>query len=66
MASSGVVLARNESGRRFPHAEDAEALRELRAEVIDLLEAGSGTGLGTSTTWKPSPTWRSTIWWSGV
>lgn len=40
VASSGVVLARNESGRRFPHSEDAEALRELRSEVVDLLEGG--------------------------
>ncbi len=40
VASSGVVLARNESGRRFPHVEEAESLRELKAEVVDLLESG--------------------------
>jgi protein arginine kinase len=30
-------LTRNESGRRFPHAEDHAALEELRAEVVETL-----------------------------
>jgi protein arginine kinase len=35
-----MVLARNESGRRFPHAEDAPALEELRGEILDILKGG--------------------------
>ncbi len=40
LTASGLGLARNESGRRFPHAEDAAALEELRTEIVDALEGG--------------------------
>ncbi|NLV72143.1 MAG: hypothetical protein GXY46_05990 [Actinobacteria bacterium] len=37
LTASGLGLTRNESGRRFPHAEDVAALEELRAEVVETL-----------------------------
>ncbi len=38
LTASALGLTRNESGRCFPHAEDASALEELRAAVIETLE----------------------------
>jgi protein arginine kinase len=40
LTASAIGLARNESGHRFPHAEDAGALEDLRAGVIELLRGG--------------------------
>jgi protein arginine kinase len=40
LTASALGLARNESGRRFPHAEDAPALEALRAEVVETLTGG--------------------------
>ncbi len=40
LTASAMGLSRNESGHRFPHAEDATALEELRAEVVELLRGG--------------------------
>jgi protein arginine kinase len=40
ITATAVGLTRNEAGRRFPHAEDAQALEELRAEVVDILQGG--------------------------
>jgi protein arginine kinase len=37
ITASALGLTRNESGRRFPHAEDASALVALRAEILELL-----------------------------
>lgn len=37
LAASAVGLARNESGRRFPHAEEAAALEELRTQIVETL-----------------------------
>jgi len=37
LTASALGLARNESGRRFPHAEDAAALEALRTEVVETL-----------------------------
>jgi len=42
LTASGLVLTRNQAGRRFPGTEDAEALDELRAEMLDALGAGRG------------------------
>ncbi len=42
LTASGLGLTRNQAGRRFPHTEDAEALEELRAEVLDALGSGQG------------------------
>ena len=41
LTASALGLSRNESGRRFPHAEDAAALEELRSGVIEILTGGS-------------------------
>ncbi len=41
LTASALGLTRNESGRRFPHAEDAAALEELRNEVTEVLTGGS-------------------------
>ena len=38
--ASGIGLSRNESSRRFPHAEDPAVLEDLRSEVLDLLAGG--------------------------
>jgi protein arginine kinase len=40
LAASALGLSRNEAGRRFPHAEDAAALQELRQEIVDTLDGG--------------------------
>ncbi len=40
LTASGLGIVRNESGRRFPHAEDAHALEELRTEVVETLMDG--------------------------
>ncbi len=37
VTATAIGLSRNESGRRFPHAEDPAVLEDLRAEVADLL-----------------------------
>jgi protein arginine kinase len=39
LAASALSLTRNESGRRFPHVEDAEALEELRSQVVGSLKS---------------------------
>lgn len=39
LTASGLSLARNLAGRRFPHAEDADTLKEAREEIVDALEA---------------------------
>ena len=41
ITASAMGLTRNESGRRFPHAEDPAALEEVRTEVVETLN-GSG------------------------
>lgn len=41
LTASALGLARNESGRRFPHAEDPAAIEELRAEVVEVLTGDS-------------------------
>ena len=41
LTASALGLTRNESGRRFPHAEDAATLEELRNEVTEVLTGGS-------------------------
>ncbi|MBN1320923.1 MAG: hypothetical protein JXA87_08780 [Thermoleophilia bacterium] len=41
LTASALGLTRNESGRRFPHAEDASALEDLRSEVAEVLTGGS-------------------------
>jgi protein arginine kinase len=40
ITASALGLARNEAGRRFPHAEDSAVLEELRAEIVDILQGG--------------------------
>jgi protein arginine kinase len=40
LTASALGLTRNQSGRRFPHAEEASALEELRAEVFETLGGG--------------------------
>lgn len=40
LTASALGLTRNESGRRFPHAEEAAALEELRSEVLETLTGG--------------------------
>ena len=40
LTASALGLTRNESGRCFPHTEDASALEELRAAVVETLEGG--------------------------
>jgi len=40
LTASALGLARNQSGRRFPHVEDASALEELRDEVYETLGGG--------------------------
>jgi protein arginine kinase len=37
VTASALGLSRNESSRRFPHAEDGAVLEDLRSEVLDLL-----------------------------
>ncbi|MGI5939446.1 MAG: hypothetical protein ACOX8V_01965 [Thermoleophilia bacterium] len=44
LTASGLSLARNLAGRRFPHAEDADALEEAREEIVDALEASPEGG----------------------
>jgi protein arginine kinase len=39
LTASALGLTRNESGRRFPHAEDASALAEMRTQIVELLGA---------------------------
>lgn len=41
LAASALGLSRNESGVRFPHAEDGAALEELRLQVVDTLTGGT-------------------------
>jgi protein arginine kinase len=41
LAASALGLSRNEAGVRFPHAEDAVALDELRLQVVDTLNDGT-------------------------
>jgi protein arginine kinase len=41
LAASALGLSRNEAGVRFPHAEDAVALEELRLRVVEALAGGS-------------------------
>ena len=41
ITASAMGLTRNEAGRRFPHAEDADALEELRAAVVENLVGGA-------------------------
>ncbi|OFW55759.1 MAG: hypothetical protein A2133_02770 [Actinobacteria bacterium RBG_16_64_13] len=41
ITASAVGLTRNVSGRRFPHAEDAPALEELRTEIVEVLGGDS-------------------------
>jgi len=38
VTASALGLSRNETGRRFPHAEQAPVLEDLRAEITDVLE----------------------------
>ncbi len=38
--ATALGLSRNESGRRFPHAEDPAVLEDLRSEVFDVLAGG--------------------------
>ena len=38
--ATALGLIRNESGSRFPHAEDPAVLEDLRAEVFDVLASG--------------------------
>ncbi|MCX8033146.1 MAG: hypothetical protein N3B14_07165 [Thermoleophilia bacterium] len=40
MTASGITLVRNEAEHRFPHAEEALALEELRRDALDVLEDG--------------------------
>ena len=40
IAASALGLTRNETGHRFPHAEDAGALEELREEIVETLKGG--------------------------
>ena len=40
VTATALGLSRNESSRRFPHAEDAAVLEDLRSEVVDVLTAG--------------------------
>jgi protein-arginine kinase len=40
VTASALGLSRNESGRRFPHAEDGAVLEDLRSEVLDVLAGG--------------------------
>jgi hypothetical protein len=38
VTASALGLSRNETGRRFPHAEQPPVLEDLRAEITGLLE----------------------------
>ena len=40
LTASALGLARNDSGRRFPHAEEAAALEDFRTEVVETLQGG--------------------------
>jgi protein arginine kinase len=40
VTATALGLSRNESSRRFPHAEDPAVLEDLRSEVVDVLTAG--------------------------
>ncbi len=40
VTATALGLTRNESGRRFPHAEDPAVLEDLRSGVVDVLTAG--------------------------
>ena len=44
VTACGLSLLRNQTGLRFPHAEDAEALVELREQVFDALLSEGGGG----------------------
>lgn len=41
LTASALGLARNESSRRFPHAEDGSSLEAFRAEVVEVLTGAS-------------------------
>ena len=41
ITASALGLTRNESGRRFPHSEDAGALEAVRAEILEILTGGT-------------------------
>ena len=47
ITASAIGLARNESGRRFPHVEDREALEEVRAGAVEII-----TGAGWERQWQ--------------
>jgi protein arginine kinase len=40
VTASALGLSRNETSRRFPHAEDGAVLEDLRTEIIDVLKGG--------------------------
>jgi protein arginine kinase len=40
VTATALGLNRNESSRRFPHAEDPAVLEDLRSEVVDVLTSG--------------------------
>ena len=44
VAATALGLSRNEASRRFPHAEDPAVLEDLRAQVVDLLQADEWNG----------------------
>ncbi len=44
VTACGLGLSRNQAGLRFPHAEEADALEELREQVLDALVSEGGDG----------------------
>jgi protein arginine kinase len=40
VTATALAISRNESTRRFPHAEDPAILEDLRSEIMDVLTAG--------------------------
>ena len=44
LTACGLGLSRNQTGLRFPHAEQAEALEEFRAQVLDVLASEDADG----------------------
>jgi protein arginine kinase len=40
VTASALGLSRNDTGRRFPHAEQASVLEDLRTDIVALLEDG--------------------------
>lgn len=44
LTACGLGLSRNQAGMRFPHAEEVEALEELRAQILDVLTSDDGDG----------------------